>query len=35
MLYYVDATFYGGTYIQAGIAVGRHVTGALLTVLRG
>jgi hypothetical protein len=35
MLYYVDATFYGGIYIQAGVAVGRHVTGALLTVLRG
>jgi hypothetical protein len=35
MLYYVDAAFYGGIYIQAGIDVATHVAGALLTGLRG
>jgi len=33
MLYYVDATFYGGVYIQTSLAVSKHVASAIFSAL--
>ena len=33
MLYYVDATFYGGVYIKTGLAVTGHVANAIFSAL--